>query len=76
VHADELAGRSERREMMELQVWKQRLEEMMREAQQDRLAKALRESRKRRDGTGQVSSLASSLMWEIKRIAGRLRKLR
>jgi hypothetical protein len=58
------------REMMDLQIWKQRREEMMREAEQDRLAKALRNSRKRR-GAGRTSSLA----WELKRIAGRLRKL-
>jgi hypothetical protein len=57
--------------MMDWQVWKQRREELMREAQQARLAKALRDSRKRR-GAG----LASSLVWEIKRMAGRLRKLR
>jgi hypothetical protein len=38
----------ERREMTDLQVWKQRHEEMMREAQQGRLAKELRESRKGR----------------------------
>jgi hypothetical protein len=57
------------REMMDLEVWKQRHEEMMREAEQDRLAKALRHSRKLRG-----ASRASSLMWELKRIAGRLRK--
>ncbi len=57
-------------EMMELQIWKQRREEMMREAEQNRLAKALRDSRKRR-GSGRASFLA----WELKRIAGRLRKL-
>ncbi len=42
----------------------------MREAEQNRLAKALRDSRKRR-GSGRTSALA----WELKRIAGRLRKL-
>jgi hypothetical protein len=56
--------------MMELQVWKQRREEMMREAQQYRLAKALRESRERRG-----ASLASALAWELRRGVGRLRKL-
>jgi len=30
--------------MMDLQIWNQRREELMHEAQQDRLAKALRES--------------------------------
>jgi hypothetical protein len=43
---------------------------MRREAEQNRLAKALRDSFKRR-GTGRASSLA----WELKRIAGRLLKL-
>ena len=58
--------------MLDLQLLKRRREEMMHEAQQNRLAKALRETRKRRGGAG----LASSLAWEIKRIAGRLRKVR
>jgi hypothetical protein len=58
------------REMMDFQIWKQRGEEMMREAEQNRLAKALRDSRKRR-GSGTVSALA----WELNRAAGRLRKL-
>jgi hypothetical protein len=57
--------------MIDLEIWKQRREELMREAHQARLAKALRNSRKRR-GAG----MASSLAWEIKRMAGRLRKLR
>ncbi len=57
-------------EIMDLQIWKQRREEMLREAEQNRLAKALRDSRKRR-GSGRASFLA----WELKRIAGRLRKL-
>jgi hypothetical protein len=43
---------------------------MMYEAQQNRLAKALRESRKGR-GAGRASSLA----WELRRGAGRVRKL-
>jgi hypothetical protein len=43
--------------MMDLQVCKQRREEMMHEVRQDRLAKALRDSRKPRGG-GQASSLA------------------
>lgn len=57
------------REMMDFQIWKQRREEMMREAQQEHLAKALRASRKRRGSGG-----ASSGSRGIKRIAGRLRK--
>jgi len=56
--------------MMDLQIWNQRREELMHEAQQDRLAKGLRESRKRR-GVGRASSLA----WELRRGAGRLHKL-
>ena len=58
-------------EMMDLQVWKQRRVEMMREVEQNRLAKALRESRKLRGAEGGGSSLA----WELKRIVGRLLKL-
>jgi hypothetical protein len=57
--------------MIDLEIWKQRREELMREAHQARLAKALRNSRKRR-GAG----MASSLAWEMKRMVGRLRKLR
>jgi hypothetical protein len=56
--------------MMNLQMWKQRREELMREAYQARLAKALRDSRKRR-GAGP----ASTLVWELRRGAGRLLKL-
>ncbi len=60
------------REWMDLQIWKQRLEEMMREAEQNRLAKALRESRKkRRPG---ANNRASSLAWELERDVGRLLK--
>jgi hypothetical protein len=42
--------------MMDLQIWNQRREELMHEAQQDRLAKALRESlpQAARWGTGLV----------------------
>ena len=57
-------------EMMNFEVWKQNREEMMREAEQNRLAKALRESRERR-GLGRASALA----WELKRAVGRLLKL-
>ncbi len=55
---------------MNFEVWKRRREEMVREAEQNRLAKKLRDSRERR-GTGRASALA----WELKRGAGRLRKL-
>ena len=54
---------------MDFELWKQRHEEMMREAERHRLAKTLRESRKRR-GAGRASPLA----WELKRGAGRLLK--
>jgi hypothetical protein len=56
--------------MMDLQVFKQRREELMREVRQDRLAKDLRGSRERR-----VTGLATSLVWEIRRGVGNLRKL-
>jgi hypothetical protein len=52
---------------MDFETWKQRREEMMREAEQNRLAKALRESR----GPRRVSPL----VWELKRVTGRLLKL-
>ena len=50
-------------------MWKQRQEEMVREARQYRLAKALRNDRKR---GGAVRS--SVLEWDLKSIAGRLLK--
>ena len=56
--------------MMDLQTWKQRRKELEQEVRRNRLAKALRSSRKRR-GVGR----ASLLRWELERIAGRLRKL-
>lgn len=56
-------------DMMDFETWKQRHEQMMRDAQQEHLAKALRASRKRHRSGG-----ASSVSWEVKRIVGRLRK--
>ena len=56
--------------MMNFEVWKQRQEEMMREARQNQLAKALRRFRKRHG-----EHRAPSLTWEIRRLAGRLRNL-
>ncbi len=56
-------------EMMDFETWKQRHEQMMRDAQQEHLAKALRASRKRHGSGG-----APSVSWEVKRIVGRLRK--
>ena len=47
----------------------QRRQELLREAERDHLAKALRGARKRRDGKG------SAVAWETKRHAGRLAKL-
>jgi hypothetical protein len=55
--------------MMSLELVKQRHEELLREAEQDRQAKALRTARKRRAGR------RSALVWEMKRHAGRLLKL-
>ena len=63
-------GEPRMHEMMSLQLVKQSREEVMRQTEQNRLAKALRDSRKLR-GSGRVSALA----WELKRIAGCLRKL-
>ena len=59
-----------RESMFDFEVWKQRREEMMREVERSRLERASRDSRKRR-GPGR----ASSPMWELKRIVGRLLKL-
>lgn len=56
-------------EMMDFQLVKQRCEELLREAERNRQAKALRPARKRRSGR------RSGLVWEIKRHAGRLFKL-
>ena len=62
------------REMMDFEIWKQHREEMMLEAEQNRLAKALRDSRKKRRGAGRAWTLARAEAWELKRIAGRLLK--
>ena len=60
---------------MDMQIWKQRRQEMMREVEQNRLAKALRASRKKRRGAGRAWALDWGLAWELERIAGRLLKL-
>jgi hypothetical protein len=65
----------EMREMMDLQIWKQRRQEMLHEVEQNRLAKALRDSRKKRRGAGRAWTLAWALAWELKRLAGHLLKL-
>ena len=57
------------REMMSLELAKQRREELLREAELSRRAKALRAARKR--GAGR----RSALVWEMKRQAGRLLKV-
>ena len=59
-----------RESMFDFEVWKQRREEMMREVGRSLLERASRDSRKRR-GPGR----ASSPLWELKRIVGRLLKL-
>jgi hypothetical protein len=55
--------------MMDSQLAKQHREEMLREVELNRLAKALQATRKRRDRR------RSTLVWEMKRQAGRLLKL-
>jgi hypothetical protein len=55
-------------EMMSLELAKQRREELMREAELSRQAKALRAAHKRREGC------RSTLIWELKRHAGGLLK--
>ncbi len=59
---------------MDYEAWKQRREEMFREAERSRLAKKLRDTRKRR-GSGQASGRYSGLVWELKRGMGRIGKL-
>jgi hypothetical protein len=59
-----------RESMFDFETWKQHREELMREVEQNRLAKELRGSRKRR-GSGR----ASSPLWELQRIVGRFLKL-
>jgi hypothetical protein len=56
-------------EMMDFRIAKQRREEMPRKAEKVRLAKALREARKR------GGSRRAALTWELKGYAGRLAKL-
>lgn len=56
-------------EMMSSHLTQQRREELLREVERDRLAKALRTVRKWR------AARRSALVWEMKRYAGRLRKL-
>lgn len=55
-------------EMMDCRIWKQRREQMLREVERNRRAKALRAVCKRRHGR------RSALVWEMKRQAGRLLK--
>jgi hypothetical protein len=62
-------------DMMERELAKQRREEMMREAEQSRLTKELRDSRKKRRGAGRAWAPAWALAWELERIAGHLLKL-
>ena len=56
-------------QMMNYELWKQRHEEMLREAEMSRRAKALLATGKRR------ASRRSALAWEIKRHAGGLLKI-
>jgi hypothetical protein len=56
------------REMMNLDVWRRRREEMVREAEQIRLAKVLRAGRKTR------GSRLFRLAWDLRRGAGILLK--
>ena len=58
-------------EMMDFRVAKQRREEMLREVEMNRLAKALRASRKR-SAAVDATNRTLALTWELKRVAGRL----
>jgi hypothetical protein len=55
-------------DLIRLELAKQRHEELLREAEMNRRARALRATRKRREGW------RSALVWEIKRYAGSLLK--
>jgi hypothetical protein len=55
-------------QMMDYELWKQRREELLREAELRRRAKALRATRK------WGASRRTALVWEIKRHTGRLLK--
>jgi hypothetical protein len=61
--------RAKMRELMSWEVWQQRREEVVREIELHRLAKVLWAGRKTRGGR------ASLLGWELRRIAGILRKV-
>jgi hypothetical protein len=58
-------GEAKLHEMMDSQTWKQRREELLREAVLSRRATAWRAARRRRAGG------RSALVWEMKRRAGR-----
>ena len=55
-------------EIMNPYVWRQRREETMRDAEQARLVRALRADRKKR------ANRTFELAWELRRMAGLLRK--
>jgi hypothetical protein len=57
-------------EMMNMEVLKQRREEMLREAELNRLKKVVRADRKRRIASGWASAVA----WEVTRALGLLHK--
>ena len=61
--------RTKVQEMANWEAWQQHREEMVREVELNRLAKALRVGRKTR------GDRAFLLAWELRRAAGRLRKL-
>ena len=63
-------GEPKLQEMMSLELAKQRREELLREAELSRRAKALRAARRRRR-----EGRRSTLVWEMKRYAGSLLKL-
>jgi hypothetical protein len=64
----EKARESTVQEMMDYRIWRQRHEELLREAEMSRRARALRVARKR------SADRRSTLAWEIQRQAGRLLK--
>ena len=74
-HPDRLCVRegSEKREMMDLELWKQRREELMHEAKQNRLARALRDSREAaRCGPGIIPRVGAQ---EARRPSSQIREI-
>ena len=56
-------------DIMDFEVWKQHQDELIRQAEQDHLAKALREARGRRAGSGLTPMLTRELKGSVTRFS-------